>query len=213
LGHHPVNDRRPVQGQTKPSIWKAPLRNAELDAPGQTLKAKSLFRGLTPVSWRGGIGSKVGVEMIDTKIRISRCRRLGLVRWIGLATLSLLVSSPAVQANQCFTSGPRYQLVSDTVDWRMTLHSNENCVRGVRFSYVYNASVSLGSPPISGDVTVLGPGFSYTAKPGFLGEDSFVVIVSGSKNKMTGYSKIRVLVSVVAASQNSRPSFARFDER
>jgi hypothetical protein len=178
----------------------------------QYLKAKSLFRGLTPVSWRDGIESKVGAAMIDTKIGIIRCRRLGPVRWIGLATLSLLVSSPAAQANQCFTSGPRYKLEADTVDWRMTIHRDEVCIRGVRFSYVYNANVSLGSPPASGNVTIVGPGFSYTAKPGFQGEDSFVVIVSGFKSKMSGYSKIHVLVSVVATSGNSRPSFARFDE-
>src|SRR6185295_3380047 len=61
--------------------------------------------------------------------------------------IAILACSQAAYANQCFTNGPRYQLESDTVEWRMTLHSSENCVRGVRFSYVYNADVSLISLP------------------------------------------------------------------
>jgi hypothetical protein len=79
----------------------------------------------------------------------------------------------------------------------MTIRSSENCIRGVRFSYVYNATVRLISLPLSGQVTVVGSGFSYTTKPNFRGEDSFAVGISGSKNKTNGYSTIRVLVSVI----------------
>ena len=52
----------------------------------------------------------------------------------------------------------------------MKIRSSENCVRGVRFSYVYNATVSLVALPRSGRVTVVGPGFSYTVKSNFHGE-------------------------------------------
>ena len=89
------------------------------------------------------------------------------------AALLLLSASQAAHANQCFTNGPRYQLESDSVEWRMKIHSNENCVRGVRFSYVWNATVRLVSPPKFGQVAVVGPGFSYTAKSDFHGEDLF----------------------------------------
>ncbi len=149
--------------------------------------------------------------MIRAKLDIAVCSFGRMIRGIGLAALSLLATSPAAQANQCFTSGPRYKLEADTVDWQMTVHNSENCIRGVRFSYVYNASVSLGSPPKSGNVTIVGPGFSYTADNNFQGEDSFVVVVSGSKSKTTGYSKIHVIVSVVGKSDTSKPSFARFE--
>ena len=118
-----------------------------------------------------------------------------------LSTLSLLSGSHAAQAGQCFTDGPRYQLESDTVEWRMKIHSNENCLRGVRFSYVWNATVSVISPPKFGQVALMGPGFSYTAKPDFCGEDTFVVGVSGSKKKASGFSTIRVIVTVVGAQE------------
>ena len=127
------------------------------------------------------------------------------------AALLLLSASQAAHANQCFTNGPRYQLESDFVEWRMKIHSNENCVRGVRFSYVWNATVRLVSPPKFGQVAVVGPGFSYTAKSDFHGEDSFVVGVSGSKKKTSGFSTIRVVVSVVDAQEAIPTSFAHFE--
>ena len=86
-----------------------------------------------------------------------------------------------------------------------------NCVRGVRFSYVYNATVSLIAPPRSGHIALIGPGFSYTAKSGFRGEDSFIVGILGSKNKTNGYSIIRVIVSVIDVKENATPAFARFE--
>ncbi len=114
-------------------------------------------------------------------------------------------------ANQCFTDGPRYRLESDTVEWRMKIRSSENCLRGVRFSYVYNATVSLVTPPKFGQVVLVGPGFSYTAKSDFQGEDSFIVGVSGSKNKTSGFSTIRVVVSVVGAYEVMPHSYAHFE--
>lgn len=133
--------------------------------------------------------------------------------WVLLPTLSLsiLAGGQPTYASQCFTNGPRYQLESDTVEWRMSVHSGENCVRGVRFSYVYKADVSLISLPQHGQVSVVGLGFSYTAKPDFHGEDSFVVGVAGSKKKTSGVSTIRVLVSVVHPQETIKHTFARFD--
>jgi Bacterial Ig domain len=131
--------------------------------------------------------------------------------YLVLPALLLLSGSQAAHASQCFTNGPRYQLESDTVEWRMQIRSSENCVRGVRFSYVWNATVSLVSPPKSGQVTLMGPGFSYTAKSNFHGEDSFVVGVSGSKKKTKGFSTIRVVVSVVDAQAAVAPAYARFE--
>jgi len=93
----------------------------------------------------------------------------------------------------------------------MKIRNSENCVRGVRFSYVWNPTVSLISPPRFGQVGLIGPGFSYTAKADFHGEDSFVIGVSGSKNKRSGFSTIRVVVSVVDASEAAHPAYAHFE--
>ncbi len=145
--------------------------------------------------------------MRQSSAKILSARRECLV----LSALLLLSASQAAQANQCFTNGPRYQLESDSVEWRMKIHSNENCVRGVRFSYVWNATVSLVSPPKFGQVAVIGPGFLYTAKSDFHGEDLFVVGVSGSKKKTSGFSTIRVLVSVLDGQEAIPASFAHFE--
>ena len=139
--------------------------------------------------------------------KIASARKAYLI----LSALALLCGSEATHANQCSTNGPRYQLESDTVEWRMKIRSSENCVRGVRFSYVWNATVSLVSPPQSGQVVVMGPGFSYTAKADFHGEDSFVVGVTGSKNKTRGSSTIHVVVSVVDAQEAAQPAHAHFN--
>jgi hypothetical protein len=131
--------------------------------------------------------------------------------YLLLPALAALACSQAAHASQCFTNGPRYQLESDTVEWRMTVRSSENCVRGVRFSYVYNADVSLISQPQHGHVSIVGIGFSYTAKPEYHGEDSFVVGVSGSKKKTSGFSTIRVMVSVISERGQIKSTFAHFD--
>jgi len=122
-----------------------------------------------------------------------------------LSALLVLSGSQVAHANQCFINGPHYRMELDTVEWRMKIRESENCLHGVRFSYVWNATVGLVSPPQFGQVTLKGPGFSYTAKSDFQGEDSFVVSVSGSKNKACGFSTIRVLVSVVGAHEAVRP--------
>jgi hypothetical protein len=124
--------------------------------------------------------------------------------------MSLLAAQTA-EAGQCFTTGPRYHLEADTVEWRMEIHSNENCVRGVRFSYVYNATVSVVTAPRFGKVAVVGSGFSYSAMPNFRGEDSFVIAVLGDKKKVRGVSNIHVAVSVSDTKRTKVPTFARFE--
>jgi hypothetical protein len=70
-------------------------------------------------------------------------------------------------------------------------------VRGLRFSNVLLEKVSLIDSPKSGKVDFVGPGFRYTANPGFHGEDSFSVGVLGTANKTRGSSTIRVAVAVI----------------
>jgi hypothetical protein len=153
------------------------------------------------------IGGAVRQSIRPRSVKTAFARKAHLI----LPALWLLSGSQAAHANQCFTNGPRYQLESNTVEWRMKIRSNENCVRGVRFSYVWNATVSLVSPPQSGQVAVMGPGFSYTAKADFHGEDSFVVGVTGSKNKTRGFSTIHVVVSVVGAQEAAQSAHAHFE--
>ena len=77
----------------------------------------------------------------------------------------LLLFGGAASADTCvFSSGPEFQLKSDTVEWAMKIASGQTCIRGLRSTAVSSITVELISPPQSGKVTVLGPGFSYNAK-------------------------------------------------
>jgi len=118
----------------------------------------------------------------------------------------------AASADECLISGPRYQLKSDTVDWNMRIRSSQSCIRGVRFANVTIANLKLISPPQSGQVTLLGPAFSYAAKSDFQGEDSFAVEVSGTINgvsgpinSVSGSSTIHIAVSIVGPPQAPVP--------
>jgi Bacterial Ig domain len=120
---------------------------------------------------------------------------------ISFMLMLLSLGTRSSFAGECLISGPRYQLHSDTVEWRMEIEDGKSCIRSVRFDDVANATVHVISPPQSGRVVLLGPAFSYSARSGFHGEDSFAVVVSGDVNKVSGTSTIRVVVSVVGASQ------------
>jgi hypothetical protein len=89
-----------------------------------------------------------------------------------------------------------YQLKLDTVDWTMQISRGQSCVRGLRYGRVTIHTAKLISPPQSGQVKLLGSGFSYTAKSDFQGQDSFMIQVSGMLNGIHGSSDIRIIASV-----------------
>ena len=126
-------------------------------------------------------------------------------RMVPLSVLLVILSAEARAAppSACVVNSPHYLLMSDNVDWSIKTRSGQTCVRGLRFGGVVIETVKLLSRPQSGDVKLLGPGFSYTARPDFHGDDSFTVVVSGTINKVRGTSTIRVLVSVGGASAAS----------
>src|SRR4249919_907363 len=109
-------------------------------------------------------------------------------RLVPLSMLLVILSAEARAAppSVCVVNSPHYLLTSDNVDWSIKTKSGQTCVRGLRFGGVVIEAVKLIAPPQSGSVRLLGPGFSYTAKPDFVGEDSFTVAVSGTLNKVHG---------------------------
>jgi hypothetical protein len=98
--------------------------------------------------------------------------------------------------NCALTREPSYQLKSDTVDWTMQIGRGQSCVRGLRYGRGAIHIAKLISPPQSGQVKLLGSGFSYTAKSDFQGQDSFTIQVSGVMNGIHGNSDIRIIASV-----------------
>src|SRR5258708_36586037 len=78
----------------------------------------------------------------------------------------------------------------------MQTSNGQSCIRGLRQNRVTIDTAKLISAPQSGQVKLLGPGFSYTAKSDFQGQDSFTIQVSGMLNGIRGSSDIRIIVSV-----------------
>src|SRR5262245_28549651 len=113
-----------------------------------------------------------------------------------LLALLLVFVRPALGDPCVLTVGSLYQLKSDAVDWTMQTSSGQSCIGGLRHSRVTIVTAKLISPPQSGQVKLLGPGFSYTAKSDFEGQDSFTIQVSGMLNGIRGSSDIRIIVSV-----------------
>jgi len=113
-----------------------------------------------------------------------------------LLALLLVFVRPALGDACVLTGGSLYQLKSDAVDWTMQTDSGQSCIRGLRHNRVTIDTAKLISPPQSGQVKLLGSGFSYTAKSDFEGQDSFTIQVSGMLNGIRGSSDIRIIVSV-----------------
>ena len=132
-------------------------------------------------------------------LRATRVVKLKRTMWSSSATLLALLLvfvRPALGDACVLTVGSLYQLKSDAVDWTMQTSSGQSCIRGLRHNRVTIDSAKLISPPQSGQVKLLGPGFSYTAKSDFEGQDSFTIQVSGMLNGIRGSSDIRIIVSV-----------------
>src|SRR5262245_33461773 len=119
-----------------------------------------------------------------------------------LLALLLVFVRPALGDACVLTVGSLYQLKSDAVDWTVRTDSGQSCIRGLRHNRVTIDTAKLISPPQSGQVKLLGSGFSYTAKSDFEGQDSFTIQVSGMSNGIRGSSDIRIIVSV---GPNARP--------
>jgi Bacterial Ig domain len=123
--------------------------------------------------------------------------RQGCIQGLRSAlAIGLAIWSHEASAQTCVTQAPRYLLTSDTVDWSIQVGSGQSCVRGLRSGNVVLQKVTLTTPPKSGNLQLVGPGFRYTANPEFHGEDSFSVEVSGFTGQVRGTSTIHVAVSV-----------------
>jgi len=132
-------------------------------------------------------------------LRATHVVKLKRTMWSSGATLLALLLvfvRPALGDPCVLTVGSLYQLKSDAVDWTMQTSSGQSCIRGLRHKRVTIDTAKLISPPQSGQVKLLGPGFSYTAKSDFEGQDSFTIQVSGMLNGIRGNSDIRIIVSV-----------------
>ena len=115
--------------------------------------------------------------------------------YVILIAFLVVLQSRAALAGDCLITGPRYQLRSDSIEWQMKTRIGQSCIRGIRFSNVASPVIKIISPPRFGELTLLGPSFSYKAGTDFRNEDLFVIEVSGSIGRVAGTSTIRVAIS------------------
>jgi hypothetical protein len=127
------------------------------------------------------------------------------------------LGSQAAYGGPCFVSGPRYALAQDTLNWSMKVESGKTCSRDFKLNSALSIApggvaieeVKLVSPPQSGLATVQGSSFTYAARTGFQGPDSFTISVSGSIRTKPGSSLINVAVSVLGEQGGPPPARSR----
>jgi hypothetical protein len=107
-----------------------------------------------------------------------------------------LVAGAANAQQLCHVDAPRYRLQDDTVSWSMTILNGHSCIHGIRFGNIQFAGLKLTSPPRFGEVALQGPGFIYSPKVGFHGQDAFSLTVVDAVRGTRGNSTIEVKVSV-----------------
>jgi hypothetical protein len=118
---------------------------------------------------------------------------------LGSMLLLLSFGIRAASAGECLITGPRYQLQSDTVEWQLRARIGQSCIRGIRFKNVASPGIKIISPPRFGDLTLLGPSFSYAVGTDVADKDSFTIEVSGFMIGGSGTSTIHVVVSIIGA--------------
>jgi len=125
-----------------------------------------------------------------------------------IISYAVLVSilSPGVQAGsagKCTISGPRYWLKSDTVDWSIKIGSGQSCIGDLGFRNVAIESASLAQAPKTGQITLLGSTFTYSATSAYDGKDVFAVAITGAirRSRTKGSSTIRVTVFTTGSAQ------------
>jgi hypothetical protein len=149
----------------------------------------------------------MGIALMNRLEKLRSCGQT--MRFAGTAIavfVMLLLWVGAALAEPCHIIGLPYHLVGDTVHWSMQIKSGHSCLRGLRFGNVSIESVELVSKPRSGQIALLGWGFSYSSGAAVGEEDSFTVAVVGKINKEAGSSTIQITVSVIGQKQAPGPA-------
>lgn len=119
-----------------------------------------------------------------------------IVGRLAFALLVFAVWSDRATASGCLTRPATYRLANDTVDWKFSLGAGLECIQGLRPAAVLIDQVSVVSAPKGGSVAISGPSFRYAASPNFHGTDTFILSITGTRQRVNGTSSIQVDVTV-----------------
>jgi hypothetical protein len=117
-----------------------------------------------------------------------------LARFSMAAVLIASLNISASATPRCLSDQEPYALTDDIVNWTMSIAPGDECIQGLRWSYMQIEFVSVLGPPKKGKAVVVGSGFRYFADPDFKGTDSFTVVVSGINKKTPGNSVLQIEV-------------------
>ena len=121
-------------------------------------------------------------------------RRNFLTISIGVA---ILVASgfQAYATPTCVKEKQPFALASDTMHWTMSLAAGEDCIQGLRWSYMQIYEVTVVNAPSKGKLVIVGPGFRYVASEADdRGTDKFTLLISGKNRHDVGKSTLEVEV-------------------
>jgi hypothetical protein len=148
-------------------------------------------------SREAGAGYEAGTKqiMIGSAAELDARRAAHQIAFLIVLGLSPIAAGAANAQQLCHVDAPQYRLQEDTVSWSMTIVNRHSCIRGVRFGNIQFDSLKLISPPQFGEVALQGPGFIYSPRASFHGQDAFSLTIVGTVGGKRGSSTIEVTVS------------------
>ena len=95
----------------------------------------------------------------------------------------------------CVKEKQPFALSSDTMHWTMSLAAGEDCIQGLRWSYMQIYEVTVVSAPSKGKLAIVGSGFRYFANESDdRGPDKFTLLISGKNRHDVGKSTLEIEV-------------------
>jgi len=121
-------------------------------------------------------------------------RRNFLTMSIGFAML-IASTFQACATQTCVREKQPFALSSDTMHWTMSIGAGEDCIQGLRWSYMQIYEVTIVDAPSKGKLVMVGPGFRYIASESDdQATDRFTLLVSGKNRHDPGKSILEIEV-------------------
>lgn len=113
---------------------------------------------------------------------------------IGFAML-IASNFQACATQTCVKEKQPFALSSDTMHWTMSIAAGEDCIQGLRWSYMQIYEVTIVDAPSKGKLIMVGPGFRYIASESDdQALDRFTLLISGKNRHDPGTSILEIEV-------------------
>ncbi|MET4041767.1 hypothetical protein ABIC03_003458 [Bradyrhizobium sp. RT6a] len=122
------------------------------------------------------------------------------MKYLLCAATAAFLCQPASASSLCVKDRTPFALASDTMTWSMTIAPSQDCIQGLRWSYMQIYDVSVVQAPSKGRLVVVGSGFRYFAggSDDQNSVDKFTLLISGKNRHEVGSSTLEVEVHPTA---------------